>query len=199
MIGRIIFVSNPNRIPDIIRSGPSQLVRIDEDNTYGPEVICGSILLPPYSIMSELIDDRLDLRIIEQQYFEYLHTNEPRSFVAGLLAIMFKGINVVIMVDKYDNEFGVIPRTLWNFINIRYGIMLETETNGFFYPTDPMYLDTIYSDLFLYDYIDDAVLKSKHSPHTYNEEVQMKLMNLYNLRATNNMNHGPIDPFISMR
>lgn len=198
MIGRLILSGDRNKILNIIRSGPTQIVVMDEE-TPSQDVICGSILLPPFSIMNELVDGRLDMHIIEDQYFEYLHTTEPISFVCGLMALMLKGVNVVISTEKYDYEFSVIPKTIWDFFNIRYGIMPETYYSGFRFADKPMHLDTIYSDLFLHDYIDDIVLKAKHSSHPYNQDVQIKLMNLYNLRALNNKSNGPIDPFVNMR
>lgn len=199
MIGRIVIANNPNMVSNVVRSGPSQIILLDEEGRNSQDTICGSILLPPFSIMNELVDGRLDLRIIEDQYFGYLHSTEPMAFVVGLIAIMLKGINVIIVADRYDNEFSMIPKTIWNFFNMRYGIVPETISTAFLISNDPMHWDTIYSDLFLYDYIDDTVLKAKHSPSPYNPVVQNKLINLYNFRALNNNSDKPIDPFVNMR
>ena len=203
MIGRLIMTPDLNYIPAVISSGPTKVIWLTDNLEYETSEgyatgndTCGSILLPPYSIMCEVVDDRFDINFVKNRYLEYLHTREPLSFVCGILGLLIKGLNVMIMVNKIERDFNFIPETLFYLFQLRYGITPETMSNPFIYPNQDMYLDTIYSDLYLFDYMDESLLRRLHSQHPFNDEVQTKIMNSNNFRVR--YSQEPVNPFINM-
>lgn len=200
MIGKLIFSSNvENDIQPAI--SPYQVVYLDTqcyENSRIPNAICGTVLLPPYSIMSALVEteDTYPIVMVADQYLSYLHTTEPMSFIVGILALLLKGISVIIYIGSFEAEFTIIPQTIQRFLNLRYGMFPEYMGNGFMFPIDPMYTDQIYSDLFLFDYCDLGYLQRCHSSHPFNNEVNNKIMMMgYMSQPQVPINGGPIDPF----
>lgn len=195
MIGKLIFSSNPQH--DLsMQLGPYQIIHFGNEERQ--DALCGSIMLPPYSIMSMLIEseDTYSLLGIAEQYLAYLHTPEPMSFIVGLLALLLKGISVIFLIDSFDAEFSIIPQTIQRFLNLRYGMFPENNGNGFLFPLDPMYTDQIYSDLFMFDYCDLAFLQKCHSSHPFNAEVNNKIIRMgYMNQPQYSTSGGLIDPF----
>lgn len=203
MIGRIILdrvrnynVSQLGQFPNLFeivytdREIVSELPFMADDS-----FICGDIIMPPYSIMQELVEDTVPLEFISNQYMEYLHTFEPISFIVGLIALILRGYDIIIDtgVDPGDS-FELIPQVLREFFLLRYGIVVEIAgRQNFQFPVDPMYLDQIYSDLFLFDYADINVLKKYHSDHPFNNEVMNKIFRLGMREQFEMKNNGSID------
>ena len=207
MIGKLVMTRDPGYVQMVVPLGPTRVIELDDVMALDPSlgcgnVMCGSILLPPPTIMSAAIEESIPIDVVRQQFFSYLHLNEPRSFLAGIVALMIKGINVVIVLDKVDPEFSFIPTEIYNFFMIRYGIIAESIVPNFMssqfrYPVEAEYLDTIYEDLFVFDYMDAESLKKMHSAHPYSMEVDTKLRNFYNYNIL--QTDGIVNPFINLR
>ena len=202
-MGKIIFGRTRNY--NLNQLGPMYLLIGDPDMSEElppyilNDTICGSILLPPYSIMAELIDDEVPQQMIAEHYMQYLHTIEPLHFIVGLLAALLKGFTIFIDLGyEPEDTFILIPQVLREFFMLRYGIIVQIDNvQHYMYPMDPMYLDQIYSDLFLFDYADLAFLQKYHSRHPFNADVVEKIVRLglqdqVNVRTNDN---NKVDPF----
>ena len=198
MIGKLVLSNDLSR--DIgPHLGPYQIICLNTENS-NPEILCGSILLPPYSLMSMLVEseDACPLMMVADQYFEYLHTHEPMSFIAGILAILLKGISVVIYIGEFDGEFSIIPQTIIRLFNVRYGMFIEPNGNGLLFNPEPMYSDQVYSDLYMFDYCDTKTLTNNHSPHPYNADVYNKIIRT-NSMVMSDQTESVLDPFVVIR
>ncbi len=199
MIGKLIFSSNlPYDLS--MQLGPYQVVYLGEEKD--KDALCGSVILPPYSIMSMLVEtnDTCPLVMVADQYLAYLHTPEPMSFIVGLIALLLKGISVIIFIGSFDAEFSIIPQTIQRFLTLRYGMFPEYNGNGFLFPVDPMYTDQIYSDLFMFDYCDLGYLQKCHSSHPFNNDVNNKIIRMgYMNQPQYPTDGGLIDPFQVIR
>lgn len=201
MIGKFIISNNLSR--DIgPYLGPYQIISLNtEDQQAIPNVICGSILLPPYSIMTKIVgtEEEYPILMVTEEYLSYLHTIEPMAFIVGMIALLFKGISVILYANDFINEFAIIPQTINRFLNLRYGMVPEPNGNCLMFLPDPMYSDQIYSDLFLYDYCDLETLKRFHSSHPFNNEVSNKIIMSHQLNQGISGIDKVVDPFIVLR
>lgn len=185
--GRLFFTADPDLADSILLNRTGRVIILSDPEARNllrmagsPDIICGSILLPPYTIMSHAVDETVPPEYVAQEYLAYMHSREPRAFICGILAMMLKRMDVAILFTLHEMEFNVIMSVLDEMFEVRYGIRAQTVTTPFGFPTDDMYLDTIYGDLFLFGYMDADTLMRKHSEKPFDEEVIMKLIYIYN-------------------
>lgn len=200
MIGKLIFSTDLGR-DQSLQIGPYQIIFLDETEATDSRIqnaIVGSVLLPPYNIMTRLVEPDYPLVALGDEYLAYLHSPEPLSFMVGILALLMKGVSVIIDTMSCEAEFSLIPQTIQRFLVLRYGMYPEFMGQGFLFPVDPMYTDQIFSDLFLFDYCDLDYLQKMHSNHPFNMDVNNKIIimgckqGLYNQMTSDG---GIVDPF----
>lgn len=149
------------------------------------DIMSGSIILPPFSIMAVAVDNMVPYQEVEEMYLEYLHTKEPQQFITGIIAMLIKGINVIILLSSHEAEFGFIPAVIIRYFNIRYGINPYVDIDGViesqfgWIPTD-MYMDQMKEDLFIYDFMSANDLLLSWSDFDLTPEVVRKLIWVYN-------------------
>lgn len=154
-----------------------------------PDIMSGSIILPPFTIMAESVDNIAPPPVIDEHYLGYLHTTEPQKFITGIMAMLVKGMNVMILLSSHEVEFDFIPRILLQYLALRYGLtplvhidcLMEMAYNWL---DEPMYHDYIVGDLFLYDYMDANTLLMSWSAYPLSEPVIKKLIWIFNPAIT---------------
>ena len=150
-----------------------------------PDIMSGSVILPPFTIMAQAVDNIVPYAAIETMYFEYLHNREPAQFIAGIIAMLIKGINVFVLLSSHEAEFGFIPNGIVRFFSFRYGITPYTDIDSsvdytFSWNPTPMYVDQMIEDLFMYDYMEPDALLLSWSDYDLSPEVVTKLIWIYN-------------------
>ena len=72
---------------------------------YMPEMMMGSIFLPPYESMDSLLDGNTDL--FSMMYSEYLCTNpDVGTMMSIMLMALYRGVNIVLFVPRQEYELG---------------------------------------------------------------------------------------------
>lgn len=72
-----------------------------------PDLMMGSVLLPPYESMDALLDGNKDLFAL--MYSDYLFNNlDVRTMQSIILAALYRGVNIVIFIPPQEYEMGFI-------------------------------------------------------------------------------------------
>lgn len=146
-----------------------------------PCVICGSVLLPPYSIMAQEADGAVPPQQTDEAYLHYLHSKESLQLVAGIMAFLVRKIHVIILLNSHESEFGFIPNGIITLFQLRYGVTPFVDIDSrieyqFAYNPEPMFHDQIIEDLFMFDYMAmDDVMRS-WSEHDLSFNVIQKMI-----------------------
>lgn len=79
-----------------LHGGRILMITEDEDPRlqYIPNKITATILLPPYDVLSDELDGKLEMA--RAKYFEYLSNREPAEFIAVLLAAAVQNVQIGI-------------------------------------------------------------------------------------------------------
>ncbi len=156
----------------IANSGVRRTVIVSEDPVANnlPNVVGGSILMPPYEAMMQLIDG--NIQEFNKLYHEYLASPVPDKMIVLLIQALEQGINLLLYLDK-DAE-KTFATTLMEHFFYAYGIIIGTPTNQFSY--DIAYDEILVSKMYIYGnisveeffvrypqsaYIQDPVIVSK--------------------------------------
>ena len=81
------------------------LSEVNEYKDIMPDAMLGSVFLPPYESMDLLLDGNMDMFSIA--YSEYLfNSNEVEMMISIIMAAMYQGINIVLMISRHEYELG---------------------------------------------------------------------------------------------
>lgn len=108
MFGSVYLTTDLSVVEQTLQTRSAKVIIVDEENPYPQAmdmVTMASILLPPYEALSAMVDG--EEAIFKQIYFEYLDRPEPASFMAILIAAIYRGINLLLYVPNDESEFLV--------------------------------------------------------------------------------------------
>ena len=188
----IFVVSTPQELELTIMNGIKVIGMVDADSDdyhvmdRYPNMLAGSILLPPYDAVSAEIEEMyFDAATI---YSQYLASRDPDMFLSALLAASVQGIGLAIYIPREAQNMKFVANflsyVLYTFgIQIQYGNILYMYNNGFDIPNlCKLYLyDLINIEQFLLMYpsdmsIDPIVLNKlvfeTRNPYTKNNTPQ---------------------------
>lgn len=144
MLGTLYLTYDLNMC--IANAGVCRTVIVSEDPTANslPNVVGGSILMPPYEAMMQLIDG--NMQEFQRLYDQYLYSPVPDKMIILLIQALRQGINLILYLDK-DAE-KTFASTLVQHFFYAYGITIGTPLNPFMY--DSQYEEVILSKMYLY-------------------------------------------------
>lgn len=123
MNGNIFITANPNDIYDAMYSGIQyRVVKMSEDinlNLNNIITVGGTILLPPYNIISAELDGE-DTRKL---YSDHLMSKDCESYICTIIKAIKRGVNIIILIDQDMLQFTFI-NTLIYYIYYISGIMI---------------------------------------------------------------------------
>ena len=151
MPGSISLIFDPKIVCDIMmKNATVKVISLDEENCVpmlcdenNPQVIPGTILLPPVEALWALIDGNNDMFI--QIYHSYLVTPEVMNYVATMITAAYQGINLIIY---YPEENDMKIKYLYHYFQTNYGITIALNSQMPFMwdpMSVPLYCNSIYS------------------------------------------------------
>lgn len=94
---------------------------VNEDKISMPDMMMGSLLIPPYDTMDLLLDGKYDE--FAAMYSQYLYSSqEVEMMISIMLTALYQGVNIVLYVPKNVYELNFIP-VLAAFISDTTGIV----------------------------------------------------------------------------
>lgn len=109
--------------------------------------VVGSILLPPYQSLDHRLNN--NIQAFNYEYFNYLSTKEPMSFIAAIVKALCNGINLLVYSNK--DELDLYFQSFNIFMSSNFGINIGTPYNKFYYNQN--FNSNILSLLYEFDFI----------------------------------------------
>lgn len=124
LLGQITICVDPAEAKVLYDQG-WRVICLSEKNDYVgimPEIMMGSVFLPPYECMDMLLDGAMDQFALA--YSEYLfNSNEVEMMISIILAAMYQGINIVFLIAQQEYNLGFYPVFSTCFTNMT-GVMI---------------------------------------------------------------------------
>ena len=109
MTGQLIVCMDLETTIGYYRQG-WRVICLSEDKqhqTVMPELMMGSILLPPYESMDPWLDGNKELFAL--MYSDYLFNNlDVRTMQSIILAALYRGVNIVLFIPRQEYEMGFL-------------------------------------------------------------------------------------------
>lgn len=122
---------------------PQQGQFVNSDN-----ILKGSILLPPYEIISLLVDG--DMNRFNEFYRQYLLQKDSDEFLCAIFTALMSGIPIALYIDNEELS-GCISNALMCYLAAAFGVIVESPNSAFLYDTRFNALNL--EKLFVYDLI----------------------------------------------
>lgn len=149
LYGRIDITDNIILIRELLQSlaDSTIIINLDEDNKIEGEIVVqGTTLLPPpEAIIAEQDGDEYSYDSILNEYY---NLPDIQMFVAGIIHMLYRGVNILFYYPNLDpTESVTVPKLLnlfWNKFGLGIGIV-GVRDGGFNSDNIPMWLNMMYS------------------------------------------------------
>lgn len=149
--GSLSLIFDPKIVTDImIHNGTVKVINLDEENAVpmlcdenNPQVVPGTILLPPVEALWAIIDGNNDQFV--QIYYMYLTSPDVMQYIATLITSMYQGTNLIIY---YPEENDIKIRYLYEHFRTNYGLTIALNSQMPFRwdpMSIPLYCNSIFS------------------------------------------------------
>lgn len=124
----MIYVSTDRHIFDVPNPYTMFIVLDEDTGMYPnwPNIMWGSILLPPYEALSKMVDG--DNQAFVSIYTHYLFSPECDDYITVIIAgWLLRNKDIVIYLDDSHSEMGIL-QTLLNHICTVYGVIISENS-----------------------------------------------------------------------